>query len=190
VNTAFHRDTSWCKECARKAKMTRYWRGIADQLGQEEAARRQKTKSAKERAARLGLRVCARCFSAKKKSDFYGGHNCYCKKCHIEYQKDYLNNPQRKVRRRKQQRNNNLRRKYGIDQAEYERLLRDQRSRCAICNKRPKSRKLLAVDHDHMTGRVRGLLCTTCNNALGMLGDGLDSPIFQKAEEYLGRVRG
>ena len=53
-------------------------------------------------------------------------------------------------------------RTYGIPRGEYERLLQAQDGRCAICTRRPRARRL-AVDHDHHTGRVRGLLCYTCN---------------------------
>ena len=54
---------------------------------------------------------------------------------------------------------------YGITPEEYARMLAAQEGRCFFCRK-PR-RKLLAVDHDHVTGRVRGLLCTPCNTSLG-----------------------
>ena len=53
----------------------------------------------------------------------------------------------------------------GIDDAEYERLLEAQGGHCALCPNVPKTRRL-HVDHDHKTGRVRGLLCYRCNRAL------------------------
>lgn len=58
--------------------------------------------------------------------------------------------------------------RYGITTAEYDALLKRQGGRCAICARRPKTRRL-AVDHDHtLTGRnsVRGLLCMKCNRYL------------------------
>ncbi len=65
-----------------------------------------------------------------------------------------------------------LKRRYGIDGAEYDARHADQQGRCALC-KKPQSTKgrvkHLAVDHDHATGRVRGLLCTRCNHGLGWL---------------------
>lgn len=54
---------------------------------------------------------------------------------------------------------------YGITPAAYDALMRLQGGRCAICRARPKSKRL-AVDHDHKTGAVRGLLCSRCNHEL------------------------
>lgn len=56
-------------------------------------------------------------------------------------------------------------RQLGVTDDEYERLLAAQGGGCAICGSTPKTRRL-HVDHDHRTGRVRGLLCMRCNRAL------------------------
>lgn len=66
-----------------------------------------------------------------------------------------------------------LRRRYGIDVDEYNARFNDQGGCCAICH-RPadvvtKKGQRLAVDHDHTTGRVRGLLCHRCNTGLHFL---------------------
>ena len=53
----------------------------------------------------------------------------------------------------------------GITDAAYEALLEQQGGHCAICSATPKTRRL-HVDHDHATGKVRGLLCHRCNRAL------------------------
>lgn len=50
----------------------------------------------------------------------------------------------------------------GVSDAEYARMLEAQDGHCALCENEPKSRKL-HVDHDHRTGKVRGLLCFRCN---------------------------
>lgn len=63
---------------------------------------------------------------------------------------------------------------YGIDTDDYDRLFVIQGGRCAICRQRP-GKKRLAVDHDHKSGAVRGLLCSRCNHEL--LGAGFDSAI-------------
>lgn len=62
---------------------------------------------------------------------------------------------------------------YGLTSADYETLLRWQGGGCAVCGGKPKSKRL-AVDHDHKTGAVRGLLCSRHNHdALGALADSL-----------------
>jgi hypothetical protein len=61
---------------------------------------------------------------------------------------------------------------YGIDELAYKVLLELQGGKCAICRARPKSKRL-AVDHDHKTGAVRGLLCSRCNHDL--MGSAWDS---------------
>ncbi len=58
-----------------------------------------------------------------------------------------------------------LRRLYDISAEEYDKLLAYQGGGCALCGRRP-VRVRLAVDHDHKTGRVRGLLCMNCNRAI------------------------
>lgn len=63
---------------------------------------------------------------------------------------------------------------FGLEPEEYERLLEFQGGLCALCLQRPVSKRL-AVDHDHRTGDVRGLLCSRCNHeALGALHDSLE----------------
>ncbi len=78
--------------------------------------------------------------------------------------------------------NADLRKRYGITLADYGRMFEDQDGTCAICRReetrvdhRTKKVSRLAVDHDHKTGDVRGLLCHHCNNALGAFDDDLGS---------------
>lgn len=72
---------------------------------------------------------------------------------------------------------------YGISAEEYDALLRKQKGRCAICRCLPRTIRL-AVDHDHKTGEVRGLLCKRCNHDL--LGGGHDDPLMLfRAIQYL-----
>lgn len=59
-----------------------------------------------------------------------------------------------------------LAQKRGITETEYSALLEGQGRRCAICDKQCGTGRRLAVDHDHITGRVRGLLCFRCNTSL------------------------
>ena len=80
------------------------------------------------------------------------------------------------------------RRLYGISVEDYARLFKRQGGICGICGKAPGNRRL-AVDHDHRTGKIRGLLCSTglrggCN--YGLLGSrDKDPELFLKAYRYL-----
>lgn len=57
--------------------------------------------------------------------------------------------------------------RYGVTVEEYAEILRSQDGVCAICHQPCSTGKSLAVDHDHETGRVRGLLCRRCNRGIG-----------------------
>ena len=72
--------------------------------------------------------------------------------------------------------------KYGITFGAYTLMLIKQHYKCKIC-KTLEGKKHLAVDHDHKTGKVRGLLCGPCNRALGSFKDDVD--ILKKAIIYL-----
>lgn len=64
-----------------------------------------------------------------------------------------------------------LRHKYGIGTDEYYQMLAAQDGKCAVCKQAPRGRRRLFVDHDHVTGAVRGLLCGGCNSGLGFFKD-------------------
>src|SRR5262245_3545977 len=76
-----------------------------------------------------------------------------------------------------------LQRLYGISQADYDVLLAKQGGRCAICRKLPENERL-CVDHCHLTGMIRGLLCRQCNFGLGSLRE--DQRALVAALAYLG----
>ena len=76
-----------------------------------------------------------------------------------------------------------LKRLYGITLEEYKARMLKQDSRCAICGGVNKSGKQLAVDHHHITGKVRGLLCSNCNNGLGLFQD--NPELLNKAAAYI-----
>jgi hypothetical protein len=79
---------------------------------------------------------------------------------------------------------------YGITLEERDRLEAERGGRCDICGKKPMGRypgqSKLHIDHDHATGKFRGMLCTWCNMAIGHLGDNLAGVL--KAVEYLSRA--
>lgn len=77
-------------------------------------------------------------------------------------------------------------RKYGLERGEFERLFAEQDGKCAICRLVFASRNDVCVDHCHVTDRVRGLLCSNCNAALGMFND--DPALLARAIDYLKAV--
>lgn len=72
---------------------------------------------------------------------------------------------------------------YGIEAGEYESRYKAQGGKCAICQVATGASKRLAVDHDHRTGQVRGLLCSPCNRFIGRLRDSPEA--FLRAHKYL-----
>lgn len=81
-----------------------------------------------------------------------------------------------------------LKYRYGITLAEYDRMLAEQGGVCAICQRPPTAHiraRRLSVDHDHGTGRVRGLLCDACNRGIGSIPD---PTWLQNAASYLERA--
>lgn len=82
-------------------------------------------------------------------------------------------------------------RKYGLTPEQFDALLASQNGVCAICGKPETTRQPhrvsgldpLAVDHDHVTGKVRGLLCFMCNTAIGKFND--DPKLLRRAADYV-----
>jgi hypothetical protein len=79
--------------------------------------------------------------------------------------------------------NSHLRKDYGITIEQYDAMLAAQGGVCAICKKPRANGHRLHVDHNHTTGEVRGLLCVTCNSAIGTLKE--DPTLFAAALAYL-----
>ena len=83
-------------------------------------------------------------------------------------------------------------RRYELNREDYDRLVAQQRNLCMICQQPPSGKPpmgVLHVDHDHATGKVRGLLCGLCNRGIGALGD--DIARIESALKYLkGGCRG
>ena len=76
----------------------------------------------------------------------------------------------------------NLTRRYGITVEQLQAMIRTSKGRCAICQRKPK-RGRLVVDHDHSSGRVRGLLCRSCNYCMGGFKDSPE--LMRRAARYL-----
>ena len=101
-----------------------------------------------------------------------------------EYHKEYMKSYHARTRKQSVRKGEHLKCKYGLTLDDYEQMLEEQNGCCAICNTHyTEFTKLLAVDHCHKTGKIRGLLCINCNTALGKFKD--SSFILQTALEYL-----
>lgn len=117
---------------------------------------------------------CKDCYNARQRALYKAG---YLLEERAAYQAGYTD--RLKVKRRA--------RRYGIAPEEYERLMREQGGRCAICDgTETYEHHQLCVDHDHASGLVRGLLCSRCNKALGGFND--DPLLLQAATRYLQRA--
>lgn len=113
---------------------------------------------------------CGRCKHIKKLTEFKShkrdGHQSYCSKCQELYMDAY-----------------NLKKRYGMTIDEYKKMLKDQDNVCKICKKPCLIKKKLSVDHCHKSGKIRGLLCSNCNAALGLFKDNSERII--EAANYL-----
>lgn len=130
-----------------------------------------------------GMKHCPICnrdlplesFYKVKKDRF--GRFAYCKEC---------TQARNRSRTAKDRRKWHLNGKFGLSLEEYQRMHEQQNGVCAICEKHPAGRPpnhILHVDHCHITGKVRVLLCFKCNQALGAMDD--DPRTLSRAVEYL-----
>lgn len=131
---------------------------------------------------------CAACNKIKLLKSFYPSTSCtngfaaYCISCDKEKKKKGYAKDKSRLRRY------NLKKIYNITLDEYDELFMKQNGVCAICGKKETRRNKynvwhLAVDHNHTTGEVRGLLCGNCNSMLGFVKDRPD--LLLKAYSYL-----
>lgn len=143
-------------------------------------------------------KYCNKCKTEKDLSEFYPrknrGNNAVrsnCKTCCRE-QLDKLKKweystltSEQKTRRQQIYRKHNLKKKYSISLEQYNLLLQEQEGCCGICGTNdPKGKfNTFVVDHNHKTGKVRGLLCNRCNLVLGLLKDDID--VIGNILEYL-----
>ena len=101
-----------------------------------------------------------------------------------EITKKYLSSPRVKELYRKLKRNWALKKRFGIDLEQYSLMLEKQNYSCAICNKhRLNFKQDFSVDHNHLTGEIRSLLCVKCNTIIGLAND--DKSLLLKCIDYL-----
>ena len=136
---------------------------------------------------------CSGCDETKSLDEFYRSHKktgahgrqAWCKSCARTAQhKCYYKNPTAAYLRVRASR---IKAQYGLTEEDYKRLLVLQAGVCAVCQTSCSTGKRLAVDHDHASGRIRGLLCTSCNNGLGRFKD--DPKLLIRAADYLKAAR-
>ena len=127
-----------------------------------------------------GCRVCGRSKSGKK---YQGGRDLLKLKSNLA---KYRKSENWIIARRE----GNLRRKYGIGLSEYKRLFDKQDGKCLCCyecggdiTNAQDSRRVLVVDHDHGTKKVRGLLCRDCNLAIGIVDENVTT--LRRIIDYL-----
>lgn len=144
------------------------------------------------------MKICKRCQISKEETSFYkklkgkDGLSSYCKRCDCILISNRTKDRNRgvkggkvaKIRDKDYFRNVGLRNLYGITLEDYNQIFAEQNGSCLICGKSQlELKKRLHVDHDHKTGKIRGLLCNSCNQGLGYFKDNKESLL--KAIKYL-----
>lgn len=152
----------------------------------------------------MKTKICTKCEQEypatveffRKESRSPAGLHSWCRKCKDTYEKAWrIANPD-KCRKnvtawqkanpekfKSAQRRGDLRRSYGITVEQYDQVFEIQGGVCAICGGVNLDGRRLFVDHNHETGKIRGLLCLPCNYALGYLKESPE--LFIKALHYL-----
>jgi len=164
--------TSYCRACLR-LRHQRY----RDARNGGEPVRRSAA-----RASSAEVKWCSGCRQELDRSAFgrnraaSDGLTSYCKPCHNAKSRDTY------TRLYGSTREYHLRRRYGITGAQLDAMVEAQGGVCLLCRERPAQH----VDHDHLTGLVRGVLCSCCNQGLGNFRDRAD--VMRSAIDYLERT--
>lgn len=131
----------------------------------------------------MSVKPCRMCKEDKDPSDFFVDRSqkdalsTSCKVCLNKKNRVYYHNNKHIAR------NWNFKKKFGISLEEYDALNEKQKGLCSICHKLCSSGNRLAVDHDHKTAKIRGLLCQSCNVGLGYFKD--NPELLVSAAAYL-----
>ena len=192
--------TKFCRDCGDRrpvadfSKNARSRDGLAFYCRKHLAERALRSREARRTNPRVYKRVpedvvvadgqkwCPDCERVLPLSDFVrtvrtaSGHHSYCRPCH---------NTRSRASREKAggSRSYHLTRRYGISAQEADLMLADQNGLCAICEEAAAEH----VDHDHVTGEVRALLCFNCNGGLGQFRD--DPVVLRAAADYVEQHR-
>ncbi len=138
------------------------------------------------------MKICGKCKLPKE--PFYKDKNSkdglarWCKDCDKSWRKTPEFVAKRRKRRNEAYHNGELRDKklkyhFGFSLEDYNAMFVSQGGVCAICSETSKDGRRLSVDHDHATDKVRGLLCGSCNRAIGLLKD--KPSVAMSAASYL-----
>lgn len=149
-----------------------------------ENARHRKPRSKTDWSQRTE-KYCPSCEETRPVEDFgknraaYDGLAAYCKECHNRTGRE------NRIKNWGSTRHYHLTRRYGITAEEADALIEEQGGLCAICQRVPnqKYKNPWHIDHNHETGKVRGMLCHQCNTALGNFND--DPETLERALDYL-----
>lgn len=131
--------------------------------------------------------VCRTCKEEKPTSNFYrrantkSGLDSECAECTKERDKRRYKRDRHK--RKYQNKWATIKMKFGITESNWMEMLKKQNSCCAVCRVLFEPIEKAHIDHDHKTGKIRGLLCKKCNFAIGLLND--DPSVFIRAAKYL-----
>jgi Autographiviridae endonuclease VII len=127
-------------------------------------------------------KTCTRCHQTKARDDF-GNHRSkrdgkysWCRACASDYNRQYREQRKPYWRGRTRQRIAN---QFGVTAATITQVFEDSDGLCALCYDEPAT----VIDHDHLTGRIRGAVCHNCNIALGHLKDDVGRVL--RAYDYL-----
>jgi hypothetical protein len=129
------------------------------------------------------VKVCSKCNLEKETIEFAksgrreGLFASLCKPCSSKKSSEW--NKKNPEKRRAASRRNKLKTQYGLTVEQFESMILSQNSRCLICD----AARKLVVDHCHKTGKIRGLLCNSCNRGIGYLQD--NWVLLNKASNYV-----
>jgi hypothetical protein len=162
----------YCKDCSKERQVNKYAKKILEK----------------------GAKRCLDCRITKKLSEFprdnraRDGAGLFCTMCcngEKATEKPVKDTTRVKRALKIGQSARKLRSFYGISEVEYTEMYEQQNGVCSICGRPEQGKRLLSVDHNHETGKVRALLCNGCNSGLGMFEENIK--YLSKAIEYLKR---
>jgi hypothetical protein len=132
------------------------------------------------------MKTCTRCKETKELSAFSkgvgrGGYIAACKECRNAKRRETGRKDNCPVKAREYR----LKKTYGLKEEEYQEMHKQAGGCCEICGTQEEevTKGRLCVDHNHKTGEIRGLLCSSCNTGIGLLKD--NPALLEAAAAYL-----